>query len=195
MKVVVVGSSGIVGGAVAQLLGSRGHEVLGLSRRSTPALDLADAGTIVAALDQVEFDALVSTAANTPMLSLTDLDPEVLRSAIAGKLLGQLALLAACLQRDPAPASVTLTSGEYGTPAPQMSAGALVNAGLEQFVRHAATEIRQGTRVNVVRPGWVQETLDTLGLDQRGTPASVIAGAYLSAIDGKADGEILIPST
>jgi len=175
MKVVVVGSSGILGGAVARLLGSRGHEVLGLSRRSTPAL--------------------VSTAANTPMLSLTDLDPEVLRSAIAGKLLGQLALLAACLQRDPAPASVTLTSGEYGPPARQMSAGALVNAGLEQFVRHAATEVRQGTRVNVVRPGWVQETLDTLGLDRRGTPASVIAQAYLSAIDGKADGEILIPST
>jgi NAD(P)-dependent dehydrogenase (short-subunit alcohol dehydrogenase family) len=60
-----------------------------------------------------------------------------------------------------------------------MAAGALANAGLEQFVRHAATEMGPGTRVNVVRPGWVQETLDALGLDRSGTPAAVIAQTYL----------------
>lgn len=166
MKVVVVGSSGIVGGAVARLLASRGHEVVGLSRRSTPAIDLSNPGTIVGALDQLRFDALVCTAANTPMRPINDLDPDVLQADVAGKLFGQLALLMAALRRDPPPASVTITSGEYSTAAPQMAAGALVNAGLEQFVCHAATEIGTGTRVNVVRPGWVQETLDALDLDQ-----------------------------
>lgn len=143
MKVVVVGSSGILGGAVADLLSSRGHEVFGLSRHSRPGLDLAEPGTIVAALDRIDFDALVCTAANTQMLPVADLDPDVLQTAITAKLFGQLALLAASLKRYPPPASVTLTSGEHGTPTPQMAAGALVNAGLEQFVRHAATETAQ----------------------------------------------------
>ncbi len=195
MRVVVVGSSGIVGGAVARLLASRDYEVLGLSRHSTPALDLARPGTITGALDQVEFDALVCTAANTPMQPVADLDSDVLQTAVVGKLFGQLALLIAALRRDPPPVSVTLTSGEYGTTTPQMAAGALVNAGLEQFVRHAATEIGPETRLNVVRPGWVQETLDALGLDRSGTPASVIAQTYLAAIEGTAHGEILVPSS
>lgn len=47
--------------------------------------------------------------------------------------------------------------------------------------------------MNVVRPGWVQETLDALGLEQSGTPVSVIAQTYLAAIVGTADGEILAP--
>lgn len=64
----------------------------------------------------------------------------------------------------------------------------------EQFVRHAAIEIGTGTSVNVVRPGWVQETLDALELDRSGTPASMIAQTYLTAIEGTAHGEILVPS-
>lgn len=128
------------------------------------------------------------------MLPVADLDSDVLQTAVVGKLLGSARATRRSSAADPPPASVTLTSGAYGTTTPQMAAGALVNAGLEQFVRHAATEIGTGTSVNVVRPGWVQETLDALELDRSGTPASMIAQTYLTAIEGTAHGEILVPS-
>ena len=53
----VVGSSGIVGSAIAALLAAQGHEVLGLARRPTPqdgvaavAADLSDPASLAAAL-------------------------------------------------------------------------------------------------------------------------------------------------
>jgi NAD(P)-dependent dehydrogenase (short-subunit alcohol dehydrogenase family) len=65
----------------------------------------------------------------------------------------------------------------------------LVNAGLEGFVRAAALEAPRGIRVNAVSPPWVTETLLALNMDPaHGTPAAVVAQAYVDCVTGTATG-------
>ena len=48
-KAIVIGASGGIGGALAEALGARGAEVIRLSRRSDPPIDLEDDASIAAA--------------------------------------------------------------------------------------------------------------------------------------------------
>ena len=88
--------------------------------------------------------------------------------------------------------SITLTSGQIPEATPGSAGGALVNAGLEAFVQAAAVELPRGLRLNVVSPGWVRESLVELGMDGAGgTPASVVAAAYVEAVEGSMQGQVL----
>lgn len=63
------------------------------------------------------------------------------------------------------------------------------------FVRAAALEEPRRIRVNVVSPPWVSETLTRLGMDPKGgLSASVVAQAYVRAVDGTATGQVIEPS-
>jgi NAD(P)-dependent dehydrogenase (short-subunit alcohol dehydrogenase family) len=88
----------------------------------------------------------------------------------------------------------SLTSGTFREPTPGGSFGALVNAGLEAFVRAAAVEMPRGLRVNAVSPGWVTETLERLGMDtEGGTPAGEVARAYVEVLLGHMQGQTVTP--
>src|SRR3954470_11900000 len=89
--------------------------------------------------------------------------------------------------------SFTLTSGVLSQePMRGSSAISLVNAGLEGFVRAAALEAPRGVRVNVVSPPWVSETLKAMGMDPSGgMPAAEVARAYVEAVTGSRNGEVI----
>ena len=90
--------------------------------------------------------------------------------------------------------SVTLTSGRIPEATPGSAGGALVNAGLEAFVRAAAVELPRGVRLNAVCPGWVRESLVNLGMSNAGgTPASEVARAYVEAVEGNMQGQTIAP--
>jgi len=90
--------------------------------------------------------------------------------------------------------SVTLTSGTFQEPVSGSSAGALVNAGLEGFVRAAALEMPRGLRLNVVSPGWVKESLAAAGGDTTGAIAAAdVARAYVQAVEGASHGHTIKP--
>jgi NAD(P)-dependent dehydrogenase (short-subunit alcohol dehydrogenase family) len=73
--------------------------------------------------------------------------------------------------------------------------GALVNTGLDSFVQAALPELPQGLRLNVVSPGWIRETLIKLRMNpDSGTPVTVVAEAYLKAIEGTMNGQVLRPA-
>ncbi|MFI9724276.1 hypothetical protein ACIHFE_32325 [Streptomyces sp. NPDC052396] len=74
------------------------------------------------------------------------------------------------------------------------SPGALINAGLEGFVRNAAGELPRGLRINVIGPGWIKETLEGMGADAvDGTPVTEVAGAYMAAVEGAMQGRSICP--
>ena len=52
-RALVIGDTGGIGAAIAEDLRARGVEVVGLSRRSDPPLDLTDEASIVAAIDSI----------------------------------------------------------------------------------------------------------------------------------------------
>jgi NAD(P)-dependent dehydrogenase (short-subunit alcohol dehydrogenase family) len=128
-----------------------------------------------------------------PLRPLAELTGEQVLEDLRGKLPGQVAL-ARRAAAHLAGGSITLTGGTFTEPIPGSGLGALVNAGLEGFVRSAAAELPRGPRINVVSPGWISETLEAMGEDGgRGTPVAVVAEAYRVLVEGDANGTTVVP--
>ena len=80
-------------------------------------------------------------------------------------------------------------------PMPGSASVSLVNAGLEGFVRAAALEMPRRVRINAVSPPWVKETMVKFGMDPTpGLAAADVAKAYVAAVEGAYQGEILDPA-
>jgi len=191
VKIIVIGATGTIGAAVAAALEDR-HEVVRASRSGSPSVELEDPASIAALLAAAgTVDAVVCCAASARMAPL-DAPDEAFLSGLQGKLLGQVALLRLALPYLRDGGSITLTAGTFDPPMAGAAFGALVNAGLEAFIRAAALELPRGLRVNAVSPGWVRETLRAMGRDG-GTPAADVARAYVAAVEGSAQGQVIRP--
>ena len=74
MKVLVIGT-GLVGGAAMSALSGRGHDVVGVSRSSSPAVDATDPDSIAALFATVgTVDAVVAAVGAAPYKPLAELD-------------------------------------------------------------------------------------------------------------------------
>jgi NAD(P)-dependent dehydrogenase (short-subunit alcohol dehydrogenase family) len=189
MRAVVVGATGTLGREVADALEAR-HEVVRVSRRGDPHVDLADPASIAALAGALEnADAVVCCAASAPLTPLSDED---FLPSLRAKLLGQVELTRTAVESLRDSGSVTLTSGMIPAATPGSAGGALVNAGVEAFVQAAAVELPRGLRVNAVSPGWLRETLVKLGMDDSGgIPAGEVARAYVEAVEGSMTGQVI----
>ncbi|MFG2915902.1 short chain dehydrogenase [Kitasatospora sp. NPDC048298] len=194
MKVLVIGAGGTLGSAVTHTL-ETAHQVVRASRSGPVAVDLEDPATLDTLFaDLPDLDAVVSCAASGPMVDLASVTDEEFLAGMRGKLLGQIALARRAQHHLRDGGSITLTGGNFATPLAGASLGATVNSALEGFVRNAAAELPRGLRINVVSPGWIAETLQRLGMDPAGgTPAADVARAYLTAVEGPAQGQTLRP--
>ena len=197
MKVVVVGSTGVIGAAVVRALERAGqHEVVGVSRNTQPALDIERPVSIEEFFRSFAgIDALVCCAGTGVFKPLAQLTDDDFHRTLDSKLLGQVGLARVALRHVADNGSITLTSGILAQrPMRGSAAISLVNAGLEGFVRAAAIEAPRGIRVNVVSPPWVTETLEKLGMEvAAGLPADTVANAYVAAVEGKFQGQTLNP--
>jgi len=193
MRIIVIGATGTIGTEVAAQLEAH-HEVIRTSRHGAVPVDLDDPDSVATLFETVpNVDAVVCAAASGRLALLESGDDY--RRGIEGKLFGQLHLVRTALRHLRDGGSITLTSGVFDRPEPGMSFGALVNAGLEAFVASAAVKMPRGLRINTVSPGWVAETLESLGRNGTdGTPARDVARAYVAAIEGSAQGKTLRPS-
>ncbi|MGP3965477.1 short chain dehydrogenase [Nonomuraea sp. 3N208] len=194
MKTIVIGASGTVGQAVVAALEPR-HEVVAASRRGPVRVDLEEPATLEELFAAVpDADAVVCCAASGPLVRLESVGDEEFAAGLRGKLLGQVALARRALHHLRDGGSITLTGGTFAAPLAGGSLGALINAGLEGFVRNAAAELPRGLRINLISPGWIRETLESMGLDGAdGTPAADVARAYVAAVEGTAQGQIIVP--
>lgn len=196
MKIIVVGATGTIGQAVAEALAT-GHEVVRTSRQGDVPVDLEDPRSIAALFEQVkDVDAVVSCAGNARFVPLAQLSDEDFAYSLKSKLMGQVNLIRAALRNLRGGGSVTVTSGVLAhRPMPGGAAISLVNSGLEGFVRGAAAEAPRGIRVNAVSPPWVTETLLALKMDPSwGLPAATVARAYVAAVSGQQNGQVLDPA-
>ena len=194
MKVIIIGATGTIGRAVVQAIGNR-HEVIPVSfSRSANTVDIADKSSIARMFQTIgRVDAVISTAGLAkfgPLLTLTDADFAL---GLGNKLMGQVNLVRLGIDHVNDNGSFTLTSGILSRkPMKACSAISLVNSALEGFGRAAALEMPRGIRINVVSPNWVVDTLKALKMDPSiGTPVEIVARAYVQALEGFLNGEVL----
>lgn len=196
MRIALIGSTGTIGGAVAEALGGR-HEVISIGNtRGDYRVDLASPPSIHALFRVLgKVDAVVCTAGQAkfgPLAQLTDSDFEV---GLHNKLMGQVDIVRYGMEAIGDGGSFTLTSGILSRhPMPGSAAISLVNGALEAFVRAAALEMPRGLRINAVSPGWVSETLAAMGRNPSdGTPAAEVARDYVASVEGAETGRIFGP--
>jgi NAD(P)-dependent dehydrogenase (short-subunit alcohol dehydrogenase family) len=194
MKVVVIGATGTIGKAVADALEKRGHEVIRASRKTAVRVDIQDKGSLSALFGgRNDVDAVVCCAGGAEWGPLGNLSDDDFALSLSYKLMGQINVVRVAKDKVKDGGSITVTSGILATrPTPGSAAVSLVNAGLEGFVRAAGLEMQRGVRVNVVSPPWVKETLQAMKMDDsHGLPAGEVAKAYVAAVEGRANGEVL----
>ena len=199
MKIIVIGSTGTLGSAVARSLATR-HEIVGVSRKSNPGVDIDDHKTIAPLFAQIaqsgKPNAVVCCAGGgafgKKVLDLTDDD---LAYSTRSKLLGQIKVIREALKYVADGGSITVTTGELAQiPIPGASAISMINAGVEGFVRGAALDAPRGIRVNAVSPPFLTETRVAFKLDPSGSiPADDAARAFVAAVEGKHNGQVLDP--
>ena len=194
MHVLVVGGTGTIGSAVADLLSDQHNVTIAGHTSGEVQVDLADPSSI----DQLysttgAVDAVLSCAGEAAFGALDELDDEDFALSLSNKLMGQVNLVRRGLDAVNDGGVFTLTSGVLSQePMPGSAAISLVNAGVEGFARATALEAPRDIRVNVVSPPWVAETLAEMGEDPGdGLPAATVAEAYRKSLEGDMTGETI----
>ncbi|TDN66824.1 short chain dehydrogenase [Paraburkholderia sp. BL10I2N1] len=194
MRVLVVGATGLIGREIVQLL-SPEHEVITASRKgSAISVDISDKASIESMYSKVgTIDAVICVAGAAKFAPLGALSDEDFAFSLKNKLMGQVNLVRCSVGHVSQGGSLTLTSGVLAQqPMEGSAAVSVVNAGVEAFTRSAALELRGKARVNTVSPGWIAETLASMGRDPaNGVPAAVVAQAYKRSLGGDMTGDVI----
>lgn len=194
MKIAVIGATGTIGKAVSQLLEEKGHKIVRSSRKITPSVNIDKPESIDGFYEAVgDLDAVICAAGNASFGPLQKMSDKQFNISIQSKLMGQVNLVRKGLKHLGDDTVFVLTSGMLSSkPWPNTSSVAMVNAGLEGFTRAAALDLPEGNRICVVSPPLINETAKKMGRDPEPWPAaSVVAEAYLNAVTGDANGEVV----
>ena len=177
MKILLVGASGVLGTAVADI-----------------ALDITDAGSIRAAFEKLgTVDAVVSAAGKVKFAPLAAMSAADYGIGIADKLMGQVNLVLIGRAHLSERGSFTLTSGVLShDPIVAGSSASMVNGAIDSFVRAAAIELAP-KRINAVSPGVLTESMEGYGPFFRGhepVPAARAALAFSKSVEGALTGQV-----
>lgn len=195
MKIIIIGGTGTIGKAVKEELKPR-HEVLTAGFSSGDLqVDLTDRDSISRMYRSVEdLDAVVLTTGKVTFKPLEEMTLEDYAVGLENKLLGQVHVVLAGLDYLRDGGSFTLTTGILNRdPIVSGSSAAMVNGGLEGFVKSAAIEMPRGIRINAVSPTVISSRSKVLAAMFRGfepVPAARAAKAYSKSVEGAQTGQV-----
>jgi NAD(P)-dependent dehydrogenase (short-subunit alcohol dehydrogenase family) len=195
MKIILIGATGTLGTAVDTLLNDR-HDIVRVGRtRGDHHVDITDATSIERLYAQIaNFDAVISTTGDVHFGPLDQFTADQFEVGLRSKLMGQVNLVTLGLKHIRPGGSYTLTSGQINDdPIRGGVSGALVNGGLEGFVRSAATELPSGIRINLVSPTATLESWAAFGPSfpgQKPIAASEAALGYVKSVEGAQTGRV-----
>lgn len=195
MKILVIGGTGLIGGAIVKELSVR-HQVQVASRSgSNIKVDITDINSIRKMYQAVkELDAVVIASGKVHFGALADMDDSLYQIGLNNKLMGQVNIVLEGLKYLNDGGSFTLTSGILNRdPIVMGTSAAMVNGAIDGFVKSVAIELPRDLRINVVSPTVISEAMDTYAPYFRGyKPISAYeaALAYSKSVEGKQTGQI-----
>jgi NAD(P)-dependent dehydrogenase (short-subunit alcohol dehydrogenase family) len=195
MKVILVGATGTLGKAVDKALNSR-HEIVRVGRKNGDLqVDITDPKSIEQLYKRTgEFDAVVSATGDVHFGPLEEFTQDQFQVGLHSKLMGQVNLVSLGLKHIRSGGSFTLISGQINDDPIRMGAsGAMVNGGLEGFVRSAALELPRGLRINLVSPTMTEESIAAFGPffpGQKAIPAAEAALGFVKSVEGPQTGKV-----
>ena len=193
-KIIIIGASGTIGGAVADLL-ERTHQVVRVGHRQGDyRVDLSSKASIENLFERIgKIDGVVSAAGLSRFGKLGEASDDDFMFSIRHKLMGQVNLVRIARHYLRAKGSIVVTTGLLARePWPGTVPTAMVNAALEGFVRAAALDMENGIRINAVSPILITETAAKMGLDGAVTLSSAeTAKAYQACLAGDMTGQVL----
>ena len=165
MKILIIGGTGLIGGAVAKEL-KKDTQLLLASFGNSQAdyqVDISSADSIEKLFKQTgKLDGIVCAAAQglvlKPLVEMVEADYV---ASMQQKLLGQINIVLKGIPILNDHGSITLTTGIMNRDIVKNStAVAMANSALEGFAYAAAFDAPRGIRINVVSPGLVKETAE-----------------------------------
>jgi NAD(P)-dependent dehydrogenase (short-subunit alcohol dehydrogenase family) len=175
MRVLLIGATGTIGKAINELLTAEGHEVIAVSRKSSPPVDIEktdDLKTFLKDMDPV--DHIICTAGRVHFGgSLNEITDDEFCLGIHSKLMGQVNVVR--FGHAKVTGSILLTGGmlAYKPLFPNASQVGLVNSALNGFVICAGSDLKEmGVRVNVIHPPLIKETAVVSGMSGEGLPSA-----------------------
>jgi NAD(P)-dependent dehydrogenase (short-subunit alcohol dehydrogenase family) len=196
MKVVLFGATGTIGSAVQKALEAKGHEVIGITRKSGQfQADMEDIESLKAVYTKIaSFDHVACAAGDVFPAPLEQTTDEQWARSFRSKAMGQINVVRAALPFIADKGSFTLISGVLTDEVTIASTiGATINHTVEGFVRSAAAELPRGLRINCVSPTVLTESKAYHQFFPGFIPvdASEVAQAYVRAISNPMSGRIL----
>lgn len=194
MKKALVIGTGTIGGAVLLALENAGYETEGVSRNSKPLINIEDPVSVKQFFSGINlYDVIVCAAGNATFGALKNLDEKDFNESINSKLMGQVRVIReglGCLNTE---GIILVTGGMFAfDPWPETSALAMVNSGLEGFVRAVNKETVDGKRVCIVHPPFISETAVKSGMDPAPWPeAAIVARTYIKQILNETTNSVL----
>lgn len=196
MKILIIGANGTIGKKVTTELSKR-HEILTAGRTSGDiTVDISSELSIEEMYSKAgKLDGVVCTAGEAYFGDLHKMREENVYVGIKNKLMGQVNIVLIGQHLIDDGGSFTLTSGIlYEDPIKNSAAIALVNGALNSFVIAAAQEMRRGLRINVVCPGLVEDSSESMGPFFPGhipVPMNKVVSAYVKSVEGLVNGQII----
>jgi len=193
-KVLVLGSTGLIGGAVSELL-QDSAEVIGASfNHPENAVDISDPESLKALFAKVgKVDAIVCTAGVAELAPWNEAGDDKWEFGLRNKMMGQINTIRFGEQYVNDGGAIVLSTGILAQyPFPGSGIVTTVNAAVEAAIKASVTEIER-IRINAVSPGWVAETMVAMGMDpEPGMPAKQVAQHYIDLINQSTSGDIVI---
>ncbi len=195
-RVLVIGASGTIGSAICAEL-ARDTEIVRANYSSGDfRVDLGDVGSIAALFKQVgKLDGVICAAARGVVFkNVGEMRVEDYVNSMQQKLLGQVQVALAAVGVLNDRGSITLTTGVLNRAfVAGGSAAAMVNNGVEGFVRGAAVDMPRGIRINVVSPALLAVSAEKYAAIMPGfetVSSEAVAKAYRRSVYGVQTGEV-----
>ncbi len=196
MRILIVGGKGTIGSKVSAHFAHTNDVIIAGRSTGDVKVDIADSSSIKAMFENTgKVDAIICIAGQAKWTDFDDLSEEDYYIGLRSKLMGQVNLVRIGQHYLNQNASITLTTGILADdPVVKTTSAAMVNGGINSFVKAVSLEIANGIRVNVVSPGLVEESYEKLKDYFPGhipVPMNKVVNAYVRSVQGMDRGEVI----